>query len=199
MQFNESATLHTAHGPQALRVRTARGFWGRFRGLMLTAPLSATPSAQALLIPRCPSVHGFFMRYALDVVYLASEHSAPMPTRGSTSYLVTHISHLKPWRFSMGKRWQPPVGSEVERQLGVPERTHQSAVGKAQSTAVARATARICNAAGGVLGCQGGHDRLPLSLSGQGQPLRSQHALELPAGSIASLGIQPGDRLEVQT
>ena len=44
------------------------------------------------------------------------------------------------------------------------ERALQSAAGKAQSTAVARATARICNAAGGVLGRQGGHERLPLSL-----------------------------------
>lgn len=144
MQFNESATLHTAHGPQALRVKTARGFWGRFRGLMLANPLSSTPSAQGLLIPRCPSVHGFFMRYALDVVYLASDTRSPLPTHGPTNYLVTHISHLKPWRFSMGKRWQPPMGS------------------------------------------------------GQSQPLRSQHALELPAGSIAALGIAPGDRLEVQ-
>lgn len=145
MRFNQSATLHTARGPQTLRVKTARGFWGRFRGLMLAAPLSATPSAQGLLIPRCPSVHGFFMRYALDVVYLSSEHSVPMPTRGSTSYLVTHVAQLKPWRVSMGKRWQAQMGSE------------------------------------------------------QGQPLRSQHALELPAGSISSLGIAPGDRLVVQT
>ena len=57
------------------------------------------------------------------------------------------------------------MASEAERELGVPERAPQSAAGKAQSTAVARATARICNAAGGVLGCQGGHDRFPLSLS----------------------------------
>ena len=44
------------------------------------------------------------------------------------------------------------------------ERALQGAAGKAQSTAVARATARICNAAGGVLGRQGGHERLPFSL-----------------------------------
>lgn len=85
------------------------------------------------------------MRYAVDVVYLSSELASPMTTHGTTNYLVTHISHLKPWRVSMGKRWQPPAGQ------------------------------------------------------GQLQPLRSQHALELPAGSIALLGIAPGDRLEVQT
>jgi uncharacterized membrane protein (UPF0127 family) len=145
MHFLETATLHTASGPQALRVKTARGFWSRFRGLMLAAPLHTAPCAQGLLIAHCPSVHGFFMRYALDVVYLASEPSAPMPPSGGTHYRVTHTAHLKPWRVSLGKPWQPPpVGSAP------------------------------------------------------GVPLRSQHALELPAGSVAALGIAPGDRLEVQ-
>jgi len=144
MQFKESATLHTANGPQALRVKTARGFWGRFRGLMLAAPLSTTPHTQGLLIPGCPSVHGFFMRYALDVVYLCSEAAAPMPASGSNRYRVTHIAHLKPWCVSMGKRWQPSLGA------------------------------------------------------GSHRALRSQHALELPPGSITALGIAPGDRLEVQ-
>lgn len=142
MHFNESATLHTVKGPQALRVKTARGFWGRLRGLMLARPLSTSPSAQALLIPRCPSVHGFFMRYSLDVVYLSSELNASLPNHGVIRFRVTHIARLKPWRFSIGKRWQPE-GQECD------------------------------------------------------QALRSEHALELPAGSIASLGIAPGDWLEV--
>ncbi len=59
--------------------------------------------------------------------------------------------------------------SEGERELGVAERAPQSAVCKAQSTAVAQATARIGNAAGGDLGCQGGHDRFPLTLSAVGE------------------------------
>jgi uncharacterized membrane protein (UPF0127 family) len=142
MRFDESAILHTANGPQALRVQTARGFWGRFRGLMLARHLSAAPITQALLIPRCPSVHGFFMRYALDIVYLSSDPANPHSNPGAGSYQVTHTAHLKPWRVSMGKRWRPngPAGTA---------------------------------------------------------PLRSEHALELPAGSIALLGIALGDRLEV--
>lgn len=144
MQFSESATLHTTHGPQALRVRTARGFWGRFRGLMLAPALSLEPSAQALLIPRCASVHGCFMRYALDVVYLSGEHIQPVHSGGADTYRVTHTARLKPWGMSVGPRWQPPLGS--------------------------------------------GADTL----------LRSQHALELPAGAVAKLGIAPGDWLEVR-
>jgi len=52
--------------------------------------------------------------------------------------------------------------SGAERELGVSEGASHSAPGKAQSTAVARATARICNALGCALGRPGGHDRLPL-------------------------------------
>ncbi len=76
--------------------------------------------------------------------------------------------------------------AEAERQLDVSERALQSADGKAQSTAVARATASICNAAGGVLGRQGGHDRLPFSLSFHALPAGSAWALELGFGGHSS-------------
>jgi len=145
MRFDEPATLHTAVGPHALSLKTARGLWGRFRGLMLSGPLIARPTAQALLIPRCPSVHGFFMRYALDLVYLASSTEQPAGVLGAKAsrYQVTHTAHLLPWRVSWGKKWL---------------REGQPA----------------------------------------GQALRSQHVLEMPAGSIESMNIAPGDWLELQ-
>jgi len=141
MRFSESATLHTAAGQHALSLKTARGLWSRFRGLMLSAPLSAQPTAQALLIPRCPSVHGFFMRYALDLVYLASSKDQPASALAAKAgrYQVTHTAHLLPWRVSWGKKW-----------------LHE------------------------------------------GQALRSAHVLEMPAGSIESMNIAPGDWLELQ-
>jgi len=103
MKFTRTATLHTTLGPQAVRLRIANGWWSRFRGLMLAPPLQTDPTAQALLITRCPSVHGFFMRYALDVVYLA----APTPSHNATQrYKVTHVATLRPWRISLGRRYQ---------------------------------------------------------------------------------------------
>lgn len=51
----------------AERLLTATSFLRRFQGLMLTHSL---PSDQALLIRPCRSVHTFFMRYAIDVLYL---------------------------------------------------------------------------------------------------------------------------------
>jgi uncharacterized membrane protein (UPF0127 family) len=108
---------------------------------MMSAPLSTQPKAQALLIPRCPSVHGFFMRYALDLVYLASSTQQPAGALGAKAgrYQVTHTAHLLPWRVSWGKQW-----------------LHE------------------------------------------GRGLRSEHVLEMPAGSIESMNIAPGDWLELQ-
>lgn len=73
-----------------LRVRTATGFVSRLIGLMFSRRL---PDDEALLIPRCPSVHSFFMRYPIDVVYLDRE--------GTVTKLVRS---LKPWRASIGGR-----------------------------------------------------------------------------------------------
>lgn len=104
MRFDQLATLHTSKGAHPIRLRTANSFWSRFRGLMLSRPLDAQPASQGLLIPRCPSVHGFFMRYALDIVYLA--HHKDARTNGQQApFIVTHTDHLKPWRISIGRRW----------------------------------------------------------------------------------------------
>lgn len=70
------------------QMRIARGFWQRFKGLMLTKPL---PEMQGLLIPHCASVHTLFMRYPLDVVYL--------DRRGA---VVKLVPSLHPWRLSWG-------------------------------------------------------------------------------------------------
>lgn len=51
----------------SLHVAVACGFLQRARGLLFRAPLAAN---QALLIPRCASVHTFGMAYPIDVVFL---------------------------------------------------------------------------------------------------------------------------------
>jgi uncharacterized membrane protein (UPF0127 family) len=73
-----------------LDIRVASGFWQRFKGLMLSPPL---PTAQALLIPHCASVHTLLMRFTLDVVYLDA--------RGT---VVKLVPALHPWRLSWGGR-----------------------------------------------------------------------------------------------
>lgn len=107
MRFDEPATLHTCQGQHALTLRVARGSWSRFRGLMLTRPLQQNPTTQALLLLHCPSVHGFFMRHALDVVYLGRVPAGSDPGESAQRYRVTHTARLKPWRVSVGRRWLP--------------------------------------------------------------------------------------------
>jgi uncharacterized protein len=105
MQFPLNAILHTPKGPQSLKLKWAKGLWSRFRGLMLTRKLGSDP-VQGLFIPRCPSVHGFFMLYSLDIVYLADEEA-------EHRYSVTHTSRLRPWMVSFGR------GRKIHTQHGV--------------------------------------------------------------------------------
>ena len=53
--------------PGGLRLATARSYRERGRGLML---LDELPPGRALRIPRCSSVHTFWMRFPVDLVWL---------------------------------------------------------------------------------------------------------------------------------
>jgi uncharacterized protein len=53
--------------PGGLRVATAASAWQRGRGLM---GLDDLPPGHALRIPRCSSVHTFWMRFPVDLVWL---------------------------------------------------------------------------------------------------------------------------------
>jgi uncharacterized protein len=50
-----------------LRLAIARSYWDRGRGLMA---LDELPPGRALRIPRCSSVHTFWMRFPIDLVWL---------------------------------------------------------------------------------------------------------------------------------
>ena len=64
--------------------RRARGFLARGRGLMFTREL---PEGEGLVIEPCSSIHMFFMRYALDVLFLDREGRVLFMYKG-----------IKPWR-----------------------------------------------------------------------------------------------------
>ena len=52
---------------EVIRCRLADTFWDRFRGLMGSDPL---PVGEGILIRPCNSIHMFFMRFAIDAVFL---------------------------------------------------------------------------------------------------------------------------------
>ena len=72
----------------AQKVTVATSIWSRFWGLMGRARLA---EGHGLLITPCSSIHMFFMRFAIDVVFL------------DRSLRVTKVVHaIKPWRVALG-------------------------------------------------------------------------------------------------
>jgi uncharacterized membrane protein (UPF0127 family) len=68
------------------RVEVATSLWARGRGLLARARLE--PGA-GLLIDPCNSIHTFFMRFAIDAVFLDRENR-----------VVRILHNLRPWRLS---------------------------------------------------------------------------------------------------
>ena len=68
-----------------LCVQVADTFLYRLRGLMLRSPASL-PLGTGLLIAPCNSIHMMFMRFAIDVVYLAKDYT-----------VVKTVKNVRPW------------------------------------------------------------------------------------------------------
>ena len=66
-----------------LEILTADSFFTRLAGLMFYKKL---PAATGLLLVPCNSVHMFFMRFAIDVVYLDNNY-----------HIIKIVKNLKPW------------------------------------------------------------------------------------------------------
>ena len=74
----------------ASRAEKAETHWARLMGLM---GRRALPEDEALLITPCSSVQTFFMRFAIDVVFLDRD-----------GQVVKVASELKPYRAALGGR-----------------------------------------------------------------------------------------------
>ncbi|MCG3175056.1 MAG: hypothetical protein GMKNLPBB_03392 [Myxococcota bacterium] len=69
----------------AREVEEARTFFSRMRGLL---GRNGLPPDHALLIRQCPSIHTWFMRFAIDVIHLDGDLR-----------VVAVARNLPPWRF----------------------------------------------------------------------------------------------------
>lgn len=67
----------------------ADSFFSRARGLLFKPPLQV---GEGLLIRPCNSVHTWFMRYPIDVIYLNADHE-----------ITKIVERLMPWRLSFDK------------------------------------------------------------------------------------------------
>lgn len=87
-------------------VRRAETFWSRFKGLMFT---SALRPGTALHIQPCQSIHTFFMRYSIDVLYLDSNHK-----------VIAVEKNVRPGKFG---RIHRKASSVVELPIGIVSET----------------------------------------------------------------------------
>jgi uncharacterized membrane protein (UPF0127 family) len=87
------------------RAKVASSLWTRFRGLLGEVSL---PDGEALWLAPCRSVHTFFMRFPIDVLFIDSQG------------VVLSKATLVPWRVS---RWVPRAAGVLELAAGTLERT----------------------------------------------------------------------------
>jgi len=90
----------------AERAQRASNAWQRMVGLMFSAEL---PEGEALLLEPCASIHMFFMRYPIDVVFLSRDHS-----------VVGLVPAIAPWRMT---RFIRGARAAVELPVGVIQRS----------------------------------------------------------------------------
>lgn len=99
-------------GRQLCNAEVANTFFSRFRGLMLRSELAED---EGLLIEYSPhlgskSVHGFFMRFPLDLVFIDSDQR------------VVEIAVLRQWRIYNPKadcRWVLELNSGFSKKHGI--------------------------------------------------------------------------------
>ena len=94
------------------RAQRADNAWQRFVGLMFSAAL---PQGQALVLEPCASIHMFFMRYPIDVVFLSKEQQ-----RSGEYEVVGLVRAIRPWRMT---RFFRGARTAVELPAGVIEQS----------------------------------------------------------------------------
>lgn len=100
----------------ATSVRVARSFLARGRGLMFTSGLDP---GSGLLIDPCGSIHMFFMRYPLDVLYVDRDDR-----------VVRAQSAIRQWRIgplrSRGAKYviELPVGTIARSHCEIGDKLH---------------------------------------------------------------------------
>lgn len=86
--FQAQHGFQTPHGP--VTVEVADGWWRRAVGLLGRREL---PEGHGLLLRPCRSIHTWFMRFPIDVVYL-----------DESGQVLKVAPDVRAWRFSAGPR-----------------------------------------------------------------------------------------------
>jgi uncharacterized membrane protein (UPF0127 family) len=107
MPVIRNLTNHTLLADQAA---LAQGMLARMRGLLHRASLG---KGEALILPRCNSIHTWFMRFPIDVVFVRTAASV---SRGT---VIKVVPALPPFRLAWARR----ADTVVELPIGTIART----------------------------------------------------------------------------
>jgi len=99
------AILEKTQSTIAEHVDVAQSFGSRLQGLMFKRAL---PEGHALLIKRCNSIHTFFVRFPIDVMFLSEDH-----------HVIAVYSNMLP--FKLSKRFGK-AKAVLETQAGIIDR-----------------------------------------------------------------------------
>ena len=94
------------------RTTVADTFLSRFMGLM---GKSGIPEDEAVVFPRCNSIHTFFMRFPIDVVFV-----------DDGGEVVDVVESMRPWKMLMprrGARHTIEMQANLSRRLGITKGT----------------------------------------------------------------------------
>lgn len=103
----KSEALKTGERTLIPRLWIARDFFSRFKGLMGRRGL---PDDEAILFPKCNSIHTFFMRFPIDVV------------RVDANGKVIDVKVVRPWRMmapSLATKHIIEMREARSRELGI--------------------------------------------------------------------------------
>ena len=94
------------------RAMWATNWWHRTKGLMFKRQLGGTEDIDGMLIDYCNSVHTFFMRFPLDLIFLSRDN-----------IVIKVIQNKKPWRVTRfywhaSKVLELPVGMAIKVKQG---------------------------------------------------------------------------------
>lgn len=104
----KTATLKLADRELAVKCRVARDFFSRLMGLMGRKTI---PADEALLFPKCNSIHTFFMRFPIDVIFVSKDGT-----------VVDVIEAMAPWRMLLprqGAKHTIEMAGGRSRELGI--------------------------------------------------------------------------------
>ena len=86
----------------------AKSFFSRLMGLMGKKGISEN---EALLFPQCNSIHTFFMRFPIDVIFVSAD-----------GVVVDIVERMRPWRMLMprsGAKHTIEMRAQRSRELGI--------------------------------------------------------------------------------